>query len=78
MRLLNAQTFQLEPFTGPIPSGLPYAILSHTWVTDEVTFEDMKDLSTARTKKGFAKIEAASRMAINHSVQYLWVDTCCI
>ena len=78
MRLLNVQTFQLELFTGPIPSDLPYAILSHTWEDDEVTFEDMRDLSIARTRKGFGKTEAASQMSVSHGVQYLWVDTCCI
>lgn len=78
MRLLNAETLQVELFTGSVPTDIPYAILSHTWEDGEVTFEDMRDLSIARTKIGFPKIEAAAAMAINHGVRYVWIDTCCI
>jgi len=61
MRLLNANTLQLELFPDPFRDSdlFPYAILSHTWETDEVTFDDMKDISVAKSKLGFAKIEAA-------------------
>ncbi|KAK5733270.1 hypothetical protein LTR17_009879 [Elasticomyces elasticus] len=78
MRLVNTQTLSLELFTEPLPATTPYAILSHTWGDEEVTFRDMGDLSVARSRAGFAKIEKACRMAYEHGLQYAWVDTCCI
>ncbi|KPI44746.1 Vegetative incompatibility protein HET-E-1 [Cyphellophora attinorum] len=78
MRLLNAETLEIESFTGSVSRETPYTILSHTWENDEVSFEDMKDLSLARTKAGFAKIEAAAAMSVDHGVKYIWIDTCCI
>lgn len=78
MRLLNTQTLEVTPFPGYVPEEVPYAILSHTWGQDEVTFEDMKNLIRARSKAGFAKIEVTCHMAIKNGLQYAWVDTCCI
>ena len=78
MRLINAQTLNLELFTEPIPLDIPYAILSHTWGDEEVTFEDMRDLTIAKGKKGFAKIKGTCQMALSHGLQYAWLDTCCI
>jgi hypothetical protein len=41
MRLVNTTTIQLhEFFDDEIP---PYAILSHRWETDEVTFQDLME-----------------------------------
>jgi len=82
MRLINTDTLMLREFTGSnVP---PYAILSHTWDHDEVTFQEMNQLSLAelRQKKGrsFDKIETTCRLAQQHSpgLQWAWVDTCCI
>ncbi|KAH7394613.1 hypothetical protein BKA66DRAFT_509501 [Pyrenochaeta sp. MPI-SDFR-AT-0127] len=64
MRLLNVDSRDLEEFHGDaIP---PYAILSHTWGKEEVTFHDLTK-EGHRQKRGYAKIEGC-----------LWVDTCCI
>ncbi|THU96845.1 HET-domain-containing protein [Dendrothele bispora CBS 962.96] len=41
MRLLNTSTFKLDEFDIQIPK---YAILSHTWTNDEVSFRDIKRL----------------------------------
>ena len=75
MRLINTQTFELKDF-GPRPPL--YAILSHTWREEEVTFQDMSDLPEARKKKGFAKIERCCRQALRDGFDWAWVDTCCI
>jgi hypothetical protein len=41
MRLINASTLALHDFFG---ADIPhYAILSHRWETDEVTFQDFRD-----------------------------------
>lgn len=40
MRLLNTTTFELSEYFGVnIP---PYAILSHRWSDDEITFQDLQ------------------------------------
>ena len=75
MRLINVRTIQLEEFhSGRTPK---YAILSHRWESEEVTFQDMSELKTFG-KKGFAKIQSACWQARNKGYAYLWVDTCCI
>jgi hypothetical protein len=61
-------------------SDIPrYAILSHRWREEEVLFVDMMgDISVARAKKGFQKLEASCKIALDHTLQYIWCDTCCI
>lgn len=77
MRLINTRTFDLCEF---IDNEIPerYAILSHRWGNEEVTFQDWQVLSVAKTKKGFAKIDMACKQAQKHGLDYLWVDTNCI
>jgi hypothetical protein len=75
MRLINVRTTQLEEFhSGKAPK---YAILSHRWEADEVTFQDMSQPKTFG-KKGYAKIQSACWQARIKGLNYLWVDTCCI
>jgi hypothetical protein len=54
-----------------------YAILSHTWGDEEVTFRDLID-GTGRNKIGYQKIEFCRDQAIRDGLQYFWIDTCCI
>ncbi|KAK1758188.1 heterokaryon incompatibility protein-domain-containing protein [Echria macrotheca] len=76
MRLLNAQDLTLKEFFSRVP---PYAILSHTWGSEEVTFQDMGiGLQHAGTKKGFAKIKGCCELAWKRGFQWVWIDTCCI
>lgn len=55
----------------------PYAILSHTWGPEEVTFEDIEN-STGEGKAGHKKIEFCIEQAAADGLLYCWVDTCCI
>jgi hypothetical protein len=60
----------------------PYAILSHTWHTDnskEVTFQDL-EAGRAQDKAGYGydKIQFCAKQAIADGLRYFWVDTCCI
>lgn len=76
MWLINTSTLQLEYFlTCPIGQ---YAILSHRWEEDEVTFEDFHNDATRVQKKGFWKIEKCCGQANARGLGYAWVDTCCI
>ena len=74
MRLINTQTKKLEEFLdGNIPR---YAILSHTWGENEVTF---KDICTTGYISGSPKIDGCINQAIKEGVvDYVWIDTCCI
>lgn len=80
MRLLNVHTFAFEEFVGEVGNGIPpYAILSHTWGPEEVTFKDHagKGLESI-DKKGYDKIRGCCRLAESEGFQYVWIDTCCI
>jgi hypothetical protein len=54
-----------------------YAILSHTWGEEEVTFRDLID-DAGKNKAGYEKIRFCAKQAANDGLQYFWVDTCCI
>ncbi|PYH91218.1 HET-domain-containing protein [Aspergillus ellipticus CBS 707.79] len=57
----------------------PYAILSHRWDEEEVTFQDMKRNDAAtKTKKGYTKIRQFCQVAWDNGIDYAWIDTCCI
>lgn len=79
MRLLNAATYKFHEYVGvDVPE---YAILSHTWGEDEVTFHDMRAEAppeTWKAKLGWQKIERCCVQALEDSIQFVWVDTCCI
>jgi hypothetical protein len=77
MRLLQGNSdseFSLEGFGDEVP---PYAILSHTWGAEEVTFKDLID-GTGKSKAGYDKIRFCGEQARRDGLQYFWVDTCCI
>ncbi|KAH7418715.1 heterokaryon incompatibility protein-domain-containing protein, partial [Cadophora sp. MPI-SDFR-AT-0126] len=77
MRLLhfnNDGEFSLTQFFDDIP---PYAILSHTWGLEEVTFKDMME-GDGKSKAGFDKIRFCGERARCDGLQYFWVDACCI
>jgi Heterokaryon incompatibility protein (HET) len=77
MRLLyynNDGEFSLTQFYHGIPR---YAILSHTWGPEEVTFKDIIEGNGA-SKTGFDKIRFCGEQARRDRLQYFWVDTCCI
>lgn len=76
MWLINNLSLRLEFF--PSPDDVPYAILSHTWGIEEVNFQDMRDLSHARQKAGWFKIEKTCDIAREDGYRYTWIDTCCI
>lgn len=82
MRLLSARRsetgnldIELEEF--PDRPSDNYAILSHTWDREEVSFYDIKS-GLAENKKGFQKINNCCATALDDGFKYTWIDTCCI
>lgn len=80
MWLVNTTSLKLEEFFGnDIP---PYAILSHTWETEEVSFQDMDRgrsiCEAASRKQGFIKVMKSAAQAAADGHEYIWIDTCCI
>ncbi len=62
MRLLNAKTRCLEDcFDAEVPR---YAILSHTWGRDEVTYEDLEQRTDYARRAGWAKIRGCAGQAL--------------
>jgi hypothetical protein len=75
MRLLNTTTSKLEEFGG---NNIPlYAILSHTWGKNEITFQDIEG-AEVENKVGYEKVRRTCAMAAAHGFGYVWIDTCCI
>lgn len=57
----------------------PYAILSHTWETEEVSFQEMTSNDPSISKReGYSKIKRCCEMAFSDGFEYAWADTCCI
>lgn len=81
MRLINTESLVLSEFFGSnIP---PYAILSHTWGQEEISFQEWMAWQTESDpvrsqKEGFIKIKGACRQARHDKLEWLWVDTNCI
>jgi hypothetical protein len=89
MRLLHAETLQFGDFSSG--TDMPrYAILSHRWLDEELSFHDMRaildlerqpkpsDLQNLSHKQGYRKIYDFRCRALQDGYEYIWVDTCCI
>jgi hypothetical protein len=70
MRLLNTSTLKLEEFFGIIPY---YAILSHRWEREEVSFQDLNS-GEGPNKKGYAKVFNCCKQAISDGWKYVVSD----
>lgn len=76
MRLINTKTLEIREHGDRPP---PYAILSHTWGHEEVTFQDCTpNPHKASSKYGYAKFRGACAQARKDGYDYLWIDTNCI
>ena len=73
MRLIHTSAIALvEFFAEKVPQ---YAILSHRWETDEVTFEEMRaGIQRAKKRAGFWKIEQTCTRAALEGYDYVVSD----
>ena len=78
MRLLQSDDDGNLRLTHFFDDDIPeYAILSHSWGPEEVTFRDLTD-GTSKVKASYGKIQFCGELARRDALQYFWVDTCCI
>lgn len=77
MWLLHTENLRLSFLQG---SDVPtYAILSHRWQEDEVSFDDVcGDRHAYKELKGWQKILGYCEVASEAGLEYVWTDTCCI
>lgn len=78
MRLLDIRDVNNIVFYEPPPDQIPpYAILSHRWMSGEVSFQAF---STKAGKKlpGYQKIKQCAQQAQVDELDFIWVDTCTI
>ncbi|EHK49557.1 hypothetical protein TRIATDRAFT_178920, partial [Trichoderma atroviride IMI 206040] len=86
MRLLSTKALEFCDFLG---TSIPrYAILSHRWERDEMSYQDMlKEMERNNSwpgptdflqKQGYRKIIEFRRLALQDGYDYIWADTCCI
>ncbi|TFK80360.1 HET-domain-containing protein [Polyporus arcularius HHB13444] len=82
MWLLSTAELKLEYFSGPeaVPDG--YAALSHVWIGEEQSFQDIQRLIargvSLEDKRVSDKIRSACRVARENGFKWIWIDTCCI
>lgn len=80
MWLVNTRTLKLESFTDA--TVVHYAILSHTWGDEEISFQDMADIEAGNTylkkRAGYHKIKRTCELAQRDKLDYAWIDSCTI
>jgi hypothetical protein len=76
MRLLDVRTREIREFVSDADIE-PYAILSHTWGEEEVSFEDFQTLpkEALAKKQGYTKIDYCCVQAAADGYNWVWVDT---
>jgi hypothetical protein len=80
IRLLQRKPDGGVVFREPTGTNDPaYAILSHTWGENEVTFQDIDaGASISKSKAGWKKIEFCAKQAAADGLEYFWINTYCI
>jgi hypothetical protein len=84
MRLLNIKTLKLHEFFGGSSLIPHYAILSHRWEKEEVTFQDF-EAGRGKDMYGWAKITGCCEQVAKDGLQfvvsvsiYILADEICI
>jgi hypothetical protein len=77
IRLLQRKPDGEFVFREPTRSDVPaYAILSHNWGKEEVSFQDI-DAGVGISKAGWKKIKFCAKQAAADGLEHFWIDTCC-
>ena len=76
MWLLNTSTFKLKEFYSDVPR---YATLSHRWKeNEELSFGGLEEPHPLSNRTVYKKVKRFCVEARKRSLEYVWVDTCCI
>ncbi|KAK7437911.1 hypothetical protein VKT23_018346 [Stygiomarasmius scandens] len=79
LRLINTKTHRLVDFPEHRDEYPSYAILSHRWLDEEVTYQEyLRPRDETKRKSGYRKILQACKQASRDGFEYIWIDTCCI
>ncbi|KAI8958484.1 heterokaryon incompatibility protein-domain-containing protein [Daldinia sp. FL1419] len=79
MWFLNTEKLTLEYFNDAQVKRLPYAVLSHTWGSDEILFHEFADGREAlQSRTGWRKMTRFCETALRHGFKHAWMDACCI
>lgn len=77
MRVLDTTSLEFKEF--PDLPDESYAILSHRWGAEEVTYKEYrKNRDTVQHRTGYKKIIEFCHVSRQRGFHYAWVDTCCI
>lgn len=79
MRLLHTADLIFKEFLQP--EQCAYAIISHRWSDEEVSFEDFPLFRSSKRNGdsyGWNKILRGCEIARLQQIEWLWMDTCCI
>lgn len=78
MRLLHTKSLTFKEFTpGQLP---PYAIISHRWGLQEITYQDLVTGNFNHSGDGYRKLKGACWLAqrLKYPFEWIWFDSCCI
>jgi hypothetical protein len=84
MRLINTSTYKFAIDTVSLAAGArDYAIVSHTWGSGEISFQELLAIEQdathrSATKAGYLKVRGACDKARSAGHDHIWIDTCCI
>lgn len=76
MRLINTKTLELTE--AGENDAKPYAILSHTWGNEEISFQEIQSEEVDIEKEGYRKIIDSCKQAVLDGYEFIWIDTCCM
>lgn len=77
MWLIDTTSLELEYVIDPKDGKHTYAILSHTWGEEELSFQEWRS-GVGREKAGYEKVARTCKQACRDRYDYAWVDTVCI
>ena len=81
MRFVDTNTLQFREVSDSEITTLNgrYAILSHRWTKEEISYQEMLEQEPQlQLKQGYAKLKGACKVAKNFGYNMIWIDTCCI
>ena len=77
MYLINTATLELELFDD-VYHAPRYAILSHRWGKDEVSYKEFHKGRENKDGDGYRKIVECCHFAQTRKQEWVWIDTCCV